>query len=305
MEGPVAFKSFPKSLKRLTRKVSGQPAVVQTAKTRSACHGNGQPLPPVFAVGTGRSGTHFLHRLMNEDPCIVSHHLDTFGESDADSFAFYCLWNKLPVDLGGFLAGRQHQIDKAAKQGAVYFESNPYLALSVRQFFERFRAKFLHVVRNPEAVVNSHFVKGWYRETPVKTDLNRALGFQPGMRTNHFFGRIVPHGEEFVRWQKLTQVGRIAWMWNAINLETISQLRQLPDEHHLLLKIEEVDYSRYLQLYPFIGGGVPLAETKFLRIKEEQPGKGKGKRSTGSWSEQERQEFLSETSEARELLGYE
>lgn len=258
-----------------------------------------------FAVGCGRSGTHFIARLMEHDSRIVSYHLDTIGDTIADSFLTYCEWNNIPVDKEGFFHKRKCLIDNAALSGKVYFEANPYLSFSVVSIFQRFRAKFIYMVRRPEDTVNSHYVKGWYEETPIKADVKLNLGFQYGMKkANHFFGRIVPHGQEFLRWKKLTRIGKIAWMWNTINLEIVRQLKELPKEHYIMVKLEELDYDYYLKVHSFVGGRSPLTEQEFEKIRKAKPGRGLKKLSHTTWSEQERQEVLSETKRARKILGY-
>lgn len=263
------------------------------------------PPPPVFAVGTGRCGTHFLARLLERDPRIVAYHTDNIRKSVGDSFLRYCLWNNLPVDMEGFFSQRQHLIDTATDAGKVYFESNAFLSSVIVDLFKRFQAKFVYMIRQPEDVVNSHYVKGWYQTTPVKAKQELSLGFQYDLQEpQHFFSRIVPHGEEFLRWQKLTRIGKISWMWNTINVMILHQLDQLPKDQYLMARLEDVDYIRYCHIHQFVGGVSPISSEKFDSIRKARPGKGPRQRRSETWSEQERQEFLAQTQEARALLHY-
>ncbi len=257
---------------------------------------------PAFAVGIGRSGTHFLQELIGEDHDFLSHHIELL---DADSFAQYCIWNDLPVDLEGFLYTRAGWITQAGNSGKRYFESNPYLALSIRQLYQRFGARFVHIARRPEDVVNSHYIKGWYAQPLKHSNPNEALGFQPNMLTNHFFGRLVPKGDEFLHWQKLSQIGKISWIWNAINVKIVEQLSQLPQDQHQFIKLYELDHKCYLQFHKFIGGKTPMTEDRFEQIRNAKPGKAKKHRFPKSWTQQEQQEFLDETQTARDLLKFE
>jgi hypothetical protein len=264
-----------------------------------------EPREPVFALGTGRSGTHFMARLMQEDPVIDSYHLDTLNQQIADSFVCYCAWNNLPVDLEGFLASRQHLVDKAVKAGKLYFESNPYLALSATVLFERLHSRFIFIVRKPEDVVNSHYIKGWYQQQPVQADPDLSLGFQYSMdRPNHFFGRITPRGEAFERWCNLTQIGKIAWMWNTINMEILRQLEYLPQQQYRIVRLQELDYACYRDLHEFTGGLVPMSEQRFEEIRQARPGKGPKHRTADTWTTQEWEEFLQETAQARAIFGF-
>ncbi len=256
---------------------------------------------PVFAIGTGRSGTHFLQEIMGHDPAIASYHLP---DPDNDSFVEYCAWNNLPVDIGGFLQTRRDWIAGAAEQSRIYFESNPYMSFSVEPLFHQLNAKFFHMVRNPAAVVNSHFVKGWYEKPLAYDNPQLALGAQPGTAFNHFLGRLTPRGEEFERWQRLTRIGKIAWMWNAVQMRVLSETRQLPPEHVFSCKLEDVEYRKYVEMHKFVGGQSPLDEPAFLKITQSRPGKAANHRNAASWSEKEREEFLEETKDAVRALEY-
>jgi len=236
---------------------------------------------------------------MAEDPTIFSCHIET---PEADSFNEYCAWHELPVDSAAFLETRQQRIDEGAQSGRMYFESNPYLSLSVRLLFERFDARFIHTVRRPEDVVNSHFIKGWYARPMTRSDARLAPGFQTGWQTNHFFGRMVPTGAEYERWSRLTRIGRLAWMWNTVNLRVAEQTEDLPPERMRMVFLNDVDHEVYLELHAFIGGRQPMSAKQFDRIRSSRPGKAKKHRSPADWSMDETREFLEETAPAREKL---
>jgi len=260
---------------------------------------------PSFAVGCGRSGTHFLTRIFQEDPSIASYHLDTVGEATGDSFLEYCEWNRLPVDLEGFFQKRKELIDQATVAKQNYFESNPYLSLSINSLFERFSSNIIVLVRKPEDVVNSHYVKGWYQNNPIRNENEKALGYQYNEKLpNHSFGRIVPNGDEFDSWLKLTRIGKIAWMWNTINKEIKKQLSNIPENNYRSIKLEEIDFNMYIKLHSFIGGGSAINKNKFDEIINKKPGKGPLKHNTSSWSKKEKKDFFNETEEMRGQLGY-
>lgn len=263
-----------------------------------------QTSTPTFCVGMGRSGTHFIQRVMEPDASLASYHLDNVNDSVGDAFVCYCAWNDLPVDLAGFVHGRRVLVGDALAAGRRYIEANPYLALSVSTLRAGLHAQFIYVVRSPEAVVNSHYIKGWYAEAPTYGDASLSLGYQyDADRGNHFFGRVVPRGSEHERWRALTQIGRIAWVWNAYNQRILDQLEALPAGSYRQVRIEEVDYPVYRELHAFAGGRRPLTADEFEEIRKARPGKGKAHRTPESWSTQERAEFERETAPVRDALG--
>ena len=257
---------------------------------------------PVYATGTGRCGTHFLQRLMSCDPLLDARHMPA---PEVDSFTRYCLWHGLAIDHGGFWSVRRSMLAEAAAEFQVYFESNPYLTFSIWELHARLGAGVILLLRNALDVVNSHYVKGWYESPCFVDDPLLPQGYQAGMPPHYVFGRITPHGEDFERWQGLTRIGKISWMWSTVNLHAYDLLQNIPEQSRLLLRIEELDFKRYLELHSFVGGYCPVSRDMFDAIKKERPGRGESYRSKQSWTAREIAEFEIETVEARRRLGYE
>jgi hypothetical protein len=256
---------------------------------------------PVFAVGTGRCGTHFLQRIMAEGTEFSSLHMPL---PESDSFHRYCMWNGLPVDHGVLLATRSAWIEKAHSQRQRYFEANPYLSFSALLLHKQLGGRVILITRDPEPVVNSHLVKGWYSQEYIRHCDALAPGLQPEMSINHSFGRIIPRGDEYRRWLSLTRVGKLSWMWNAVNVSTRSELALLPSDCQRSVRLEDLNYSKYLALHRFCGGMHPMEEARYRAICEERPGKAKSHVTCENWSTQERCEFEHETAQGRKLLGY-
>ena len=74
------------------------------------------------------------------------------------------------------------------------------------------------------------------------------------------------------------RIGKISWMWNAINTEIIKQLSSIPAENYRLVKLEEIDYRIYIKLHMFIGGRQAMSKNKFYTIINNKPAKGPSKR---------------------------
>jgi hypothetical protein len=259
---------------------------------------------PIFAVGTGRSGTHFFYTLMSKDPNFLSSHLDSLNVSIADSFIQYSSWYSLNTDLEPFLEYRRRLIAKASQLNKIYFESNPYLSLIASTLNAKFNAKILLLIRNPIDAINSHFVKGWYDFIPVRSNPRLVPVIPPDMPVNHFLGRIMPLGNDYEAWEKLTRVGKIAWWWNTLNLNIYAQLKDLPSNSWRIVKLDNFGYRQYQSLHSFFEGKKLLKPKTFEKLCERRPGKGKSHRSFTDWSAREKQEYLHQTAEARKVFDY-
>lgn len=258
-----------------------------------------QYLQAAFAIGSGRSGTHFLAELFKRTPEFTALHCDDVGKADGDSYLGYAKWHKLPVQCGALVDRREELIRNAHQQGTRYFEANCYLSLFIPELYQRLHNRFVLSVRNPVDVVNSLYIKGWY-EDPVFV--------QPGYnynvrKANHSFGRLTPNDpSELERWKRLTRIGRIAWFWNALYLHIFSDLQRLPQAKWKLLRLDELDYSAYLELVEFLDGGETMPQREFLELVERRPGRGLQRRYREDWSAIEAQEFAQEIAQSRELL---
>lgn len=256
-----------------------------------------------FAVGTGRCGTMFLVKLLEEEPCIAScHERNQLNET----FHRYCVWNGLPVDDEGFLAVKEQEISADLENHDFSFEATAYLSLSIVHLYRRLGSKFILLARNPVEVVNSYYSgKNMYDIEYHVADIHKALGYHQEARPHHFFGRIVPRGEQFLRWKEMTRVGRLAWMWNAINLQVLEQFKQIPSEHSLVVRLEEFDYKKYREIGRFLGIELTMTPQRFRELAGSRINTfSVEKRTVADWSQQEIEEFLEQVSPGVQQLAY-
>lgn len=257
-------------------------------------------LAPIFAIGTGRCGTHLLEALLNESKYISSHHIQ---DLNLDSFYRYTRWYNLPIDQNPLLKQREAWIKEANIKDKIYFESNPYLSFHVDDFHSAFNSKFIFIYRNPESVIRSHLIKGWYKD--LATDnVETYPGLVYGIPINHSLGRIQPLGKEERReWFSLSQAGKIAWMWSEVNGSIDRQLQAIPADKKFYLRIEELNFEKLQQLEEFVGVSLGLNERKFRKIMEAKPGKGKSVY-THQWQAEELEEIKRICNTVSQKLGY-
>jgi hypothetical protein len=256
-----------------------------------------------FALGTGRSGTHFIAHLFADEPNVAAWHE---RHRLADSFHRYCCWYGLAVDSGGFIANKEAGIRADLENHAISLESNALLSLSVPQLFERFEARFALILRRPEKVVNSSIAKGLYATTPERIDPRAIPGYQPNPgRAHHPFGRFAPVGDEAIAWNAYTPIGKLSWYWRVLNSRTMELLEQLPETHVRVIRIEDFDYDAYQSFASFLGFSSKLDEAGFKQLVEHRPESKRKTRTVHSWSDTESAEFEQETRPLAEKLGYE
>ena len=257
-----------------------------------------------FALGTGRCGTTFLHRVISCESRIASFHMrHGFG----DAFHRYCTYNRLPVDSAGYFSIKEEGIRTCLQDNKFYFESNPYLSLSINDLFERFGSYFVLLVRHPEKVINSHVQKGWYVKPFVRSDLSLASGVQEddSIHSFHFISRIAPMGDEAKIWNNYTQVGKLAWYWRVINEIALEQLSSIPTENQNVCDIDKLTYDRYKVLLKGWGINPTVSAKKYSAIAEEKPNRLFPTSTVHDWTAQECREFESQVAKISDRLQYE
>ena len=260
-------------------------------------------VPPTFAVGTGRSGTHFVAQLFAREPAVASHHERA---PLADSFHRYCVWNRLPVDHAGFVASKAAGVAADRALGKLSFEASPFLALSTPVLREAFGARFALLLRRPDRVVNSFLAKGWYESDPARADARLALGYQhAGTRPHHPFSRLAALGDDGARWARLSRVGKLAYFWRRLNEATLRDLSALPEDAVRVLTLERFDWGAYCDLAQFIGLAPTLSRKAFARIASQKPGARGPTPRAADWSATEAAEFEAEVAPLAERFGYE
>lgn len=256
-----------------------------------------------FAVGTGRCGTNFFNKVVDLEPKVSStHERNPFNEA----FHRYSQWYGLKIDDAGFISTKSEEIRKDLEACSYSFEASAHLSLSIEVLYKTFNAKFLLLVRSPEKVVSSYIRKGWYSDDVVRNDAFAAPGYQPNCkRLHHFLGRIAPSGEEYVRWRNMSRVGKLGWYWNTLNSKVLEQFSNIPHEHFLIQKLEDLSYERYLDIAHFLGYSSSIRLKQYERLVRRKPNRSKSRlRSVSSWTEAEVAEFETEVKPMAEKFGY-
>lgn len=256
-----------------------------------------------FAVGTGRCGTTLLCELLRNEPSVASSHERARLRTN---FHMFCKWHGIKVDPEGFLRARQREIESDFESRQHSFESSALLSHSIDELADRFAAKFIWLVRHPAATVASFAARGWFRESQTRSNPNLPPTYEgrDGEKARHFFGRIIPNGDEFTAFEKMTPIGRIAWFWQARNHAISEQLQRLPQSQWKLQRIEDLDFEAYSELAEFIGFTPTLSEATFEQLASAKINTGPEPTSVDAWSEQEKAEFEGQVAAMSETLAY-
>ena len=210
----------------------------------------------------------------------------------------------MPISSQSVVDYRNFFIERANKENKRYLEANAYLSFLIKEFYEKFNAKFVLTVRNPAKVVNSLDNKGWYRNVenynliPPYPDYNFTS-------TNHSFGRISPKTlEELTIWKNYSAIGKNAWYWKVYHEYVFDLFTFLPENHKKIIKLESFNYHEYKIMCEFINTPIQINPKNFNDIVNNRPEKSKKKRTENEWVDLEKEEFNYLTASIRKKLGY-
>jgi hypothetical protein len=256
-----------------------------------------------FCLGTGRCGTTFLTQLLALEPEVAASHERL---RLAACYHMFCKWHGISADPEGFLADRERVVADDLRARRVSFEASALLSHSVAELYERFDARFVLLVRRPDACVASFAVRGWFLEPIAWRDRSKPPTIPDGANPRHFFGRNLPRGAEFERWSGLTQLGKLGWFWAARNGAILSQFAALPARRRWWLRLEDLDHARYASLAEFLGFRPTVDAARFRALAETRPNAGPNvPLALDEWPAQGVAEFEAEVAPLAQALGYE
>ena len=257
-----------------------------------------------FCVGTGRCGPTFITELLGLEPEVAASHERL---RLAACYHMFTKWHGIPSDAEGFLVDRDRVVAEDLVAKRISFEASALLSHSIAELHARFAARFLLLVRRPDACVSSFAVRGWFLEPIAWRDRSKPPTIPDGANPRHFFGRNLPRGDaEFERWSKLTQLGKLGWFWAARNRAILEQRAALPPANRSWLRLEHFDHAHYVALADFLGFHPTVDAARFGQLAASKPNTGPNLPLTlDAWDAQGSREFEAEVAPLAEAFGYE
>ena len=192
---------------------------------------------PCFVLSTGRCGTLWLTELLRLSRQVYVNHSD-YPELIRHSRLAYEQYEQTPHIFCEIIrATRDEFIIEAYKRQQVYVETNnriTFFAHAIKQVYPK--AKFIHLVRHPGDFVRSGWNRKWYNGHPH--DMGRIVKLRPGDA-----------------WQAMSDIERIAWLWNETNRYIEDLLSGLPQQSYVRVKAEDMfsDPHVAIDLCKFMG----------------------------------------------------
>ncbi len=252
--------------------------------------------PCVFVLSTGRVGTKTLSALLGAAANVFVYHEPRPRLFMLSKLAYRYARQDAASDVlrEAFSVARKELLDYSLSCGKGYVETSPQVTFLAPHILKTVpEAKFIHLVRNPAAVVRSGMRRHWYAGHSY--DVSRITP--------------LPGTELYSRWGDLSPFQKNLWLWDETNRWILDFAAQVPERQKLLVQAERIfsaDERVIDELFAFIAADVP-AERKVKSIL--------GKRlnvqrmgtfpAPNEWSPEMRGELVRVTGETAARLGYE
>ncbi len=205
-----------------------------------------------FVLSTGRCGTLLLTKLLELSKEVRCQHAPSpqlvyFSKLAYEAFHEDSETFRLGIDMA-----RYELIREAFKWNQVYVETNNRITFFAPFLAEVFkRAKFIHLVRHPGDFVRTGIRRKWYTG-----------------KQSHDAGRIIPVDKSKGNWNGMTQIEKIAWLWNETNQFIEDFKSTFKDPNRILFfKAEDLfsEPDTTLKIFEFLQVEPP-PETKIIKM---------------------------------------
>lgn len=201
---------------------------------------------PVFILGSGRSGTFQMVKLLENIPGIDAHHEYLF-ENILKPSVLYRMGVVGDAEIKEVLRQTHAPAIFYAKAG-VWVDSSNALPWIVKPLYELFpHARFIHLLRDGRKVVSSFF----HKFTEVVYDdpcvnivndwLNSPDQFPAPPPEKKYWRPFPVRGEKYYEdFSKLNRFQRLCYYWQDCNIRIRDSLSAVPDRQKLSLHLEDL-----------------------------------------------------------------
>jgi hypothetical protein len=206
--------------------------------------------PPIFVLGTGRSGTNSIVNILNQNKEVIAYHepCDEFIPTSANYEH-----NKIDFSYVEFIL--KTVLFKLFDSKKINVVSDPKLGNLIPVLNKIFpEAKFIWLIREPKEFINSAYHRGWFANEEF--DFEKETNAQE-VYSSKIFSRYRIDGSQlgiFSReeWFRMGSFNRNVWFWKYWNSKIEMNLTKLDRSRFLALGLNNLN-SRLNVLSNFIG----------------------------------------------------
>ena len=204
-----------------------------------------------FVLGTGRSGTQTLAKILNQHPNISCHH-----EKSRQLIRLAAQYLHKEVS--------EHEVRKELEfvfNEISVFDRNQYFGdsdqklVALLPFIKEFLpdAKFIWMLRHPQKVIASTYARGWYSDKENEADSKFFMPYRYHIWENYRINGYKAGKFSKEVWERMDAFEKNCWYWSYWNQLIETELLAVKEENKILLYLEKLDSNQTKNICAFLG----------------------------------------------------
>ena len=221
----------------------------------------------------GRGGAKWLIDILNTINSITA-----FGERNAkeESFYRYCRSHNIYNFDEKFLNLIKSEIVSDWKTSNVSLISSPYFSHGIDYLYEELSPKkIIILLPSAKRLMASFKNKGWYKKN-LKIDIGKYQNLPNDFvkQENHFYGRMINFGDDNLKFNTLTQAGKISLFISTTLKKIYHQVKNFDKKKILIFRLDEADqnYNYCKNFIRKLDLDLQITEKEFLKLKKRTSG---------------------------------
>jgi hypothetical protein len=230
---------------------------------------------PIFVVSTGRSGSKMIASVMAMHPSVLGLH----EPRPLMNLEAYSYWNgniKRNRIQESVIHKRDHLIQQTIKNNFVYFESSHFCSHLIPILYEKYEAKFIHLIRDGRKFLISGLNRDWWFSNRLdKRQKEIIIDYVKVYFRRKFFIDIGRewHDHRLNPPKKYkTKLEKTSWLWLEINEVILNSLKMIPAENQITLRLEDFKKNKIIDLLNYLNLGYDedLLEKMYLKSLDKE-----------------------------------
>jgi hypothetical protein len=227
----------------------------------------------ILQTQIGRGGAKWLIDILNTINSVTA-----FGERNAkeESFYRYCRSHNIYNFDEKFLNLIKSEIVSDWKTSNVSLISSPYFSHGIDYLYEELSPKkIIILLPSAKRLMASFKNKGWYKKN-LKIDIGKYQNLPNDFakQENHFYGRMINFGDDNLKFNTLTQAGKISLFISTTLQKIYHQVKNFDKKKILIFRLDEADqnYNYCKNFIRKLDLELQITEKEFLKLKKRTSG---------------------------------
>jgi hypothetical protein len=237
---------------------------------------------PIFVVSTGRSGSNMIASVMAMHPSILGLH-EPRPLMNLEAYSYWSGKIKRNRIQESVIHKRDHLIHETIKNNYIYLESSHFCSHLIPILYEKYDAKFIHLIRDGRKFLISGLNRDWWFSS--RSDKNQTEIVVDSIKVYFRRKLFIDIGREWHDHRLdppkkyKSKLEKTSWLWLEINEAILNSLKDVPAEDQITVRLEDFNKEKIVEILNFINLNYDIEILEKMYLKSvEMPNKTRTKR---------------------------